>query len=57
MEWKGRRQSSNVEDQRGRGGLGSSPFGRGGGLRIPMGGGRRAGGGLSFGTILFRVGL
>ncbi|MBD9373238.1 zinc metallopeptidase [Rhizobium sp. ARZ01] len=60
MEWKGRRQSSNVEDQRGAGGggLGNSPFGRGGGFRIPMGGGpRRAGGGLSFGTIIFLVAL
>lgn len=57
MEWKGRRQSSNVEDQRGAGGggLGNSPFGRGGGFRIPMGGGGRAGGGLSFGTIIFLV--
>lgn len=56
MEWKGRRQSSNVEDQRGSGGAGGGPFGRGGGFRIPMGGGRgRAGGGLSFGTIIFLV--
>ena len=58
MEWKGRRQSSNVEDQRGArpGGLGGGPFGRGGGFRIPTGGGmRRAGGGLSFGTIIFLV--
>jgi predicted metalloprotease len=44
MEWKGRRQSSNVEDRRGSGGgrLG------GGGMRIPIGmgrGGMRAGGG------------
>lgn len=54
MEWKGRRQSSNVEDQRGAGGPGG--FGRGGGFRIPMGGGpRRAGGGLSIGTIIFLV--
>jgi predicted metalloprotease len=57
MEWKGRRQSGNVEDQRGasRGGLGGNPFGRGG-FRLPTGGGpRRAGGGMSIGTIIFLV--
>lgn len=58
MEWKGRRQSGNIEDQRGAGPSagGSNPFGRGnGGFRIPMGGGRRAGGGMSIGTIIFLV--
>lgn len=58
MEWKGRRQSSNVEDRRGMrpGGIGRNPFGRGGGFRIPTGGGmRRRGGGLSVGTIIFLV--
>jgi uncharacterized protein len=58
MEWKGRRQSGNVEDVRGsrpsRGGLGGNPFGRGGGFRIPTGGGGR-GGGMSIGTIIFLV--
>ncbi|KQS95819.1 MULTISPECIES: neutral zinc metallopeptidase [unclassified Rhizobium] len=58
MEWKGRRQSGNIEDQRGsgpvRGGLGGNPFGRGGGFRIPTGGGGR-GGGMSIGTIIFLV--
>ena len=58
MEWKGRRQSGNVEDARGsggfRGGMGGNPFGRGGGFRIPTGGGGR-GGGLSIGTIIFLV--
>ncbi len=61
MEWKGRRQSGNVEDQRGPsapsgGGLGNNPFGRGG-FRLPSGGGgmRRAGGGMSIGTIIFLV--
>ncbi len=58
MEWKGRRQSGNVEDQRGsgpvRGGMGGNPFGRGGGFRIPTGGGGR-GGGMSIGTIIFLV--
>ena len=55
MEWKGRRQSDNIEDRRGQssgGGLGRSPFGRSG-IQIPMGG--RRGGGLSFGTIIFLV--
>src|SRR5690606_3371925 len=51
MEWKGRRQSSNVEDRRGAGGR--NPFGRGG-LRIPVGRGgvRRAGGGIGIGGIV-----
>ena len=48
MEWKGRRQSSNVEDRRGQRTGGGSPFGRGG-IRLPSGGGMRSarGGGLS----------
>ena len=58
MEWKGRRQSGNVEDERGagpvRGGMGGNPFGRGGGFRLPTGGGGR-GGGMSIGTIIFLV--
>lgn len=53
MEWKGRRQSENVEDRRGMssgsGGSGN-PFGRSG-FRIPSGGGRR-GGGIGIGGIL-----
>ncbi len=51
MKWRGRERSSNIEDRRGAprgggfggGGLGSNPFGRGGGMRIPMG---RSGGGI-----------
>lgn len=44
MRWKGRRQSDNVEDLRGRGGGPGGGIGRGGGrIRIPMGG-RRIGG-------------
>jgi uncharacterized protein len=50
MLWKGRRQSENVEDRRGGGG-GGGPFGRGGGIRLPVG--RAGGGGLS--TILILV--
>ena len=57
MEWKGRRQSDNIEDDRGSsGGLDSNPFGRGGGgMGFPGGGMRRAGGGLSIGMIIFLV--
>ncbi len=46
MEWRGRRQSNNVEDRRGDpsgGGLGRNPFGRGGGFSFPSGGGVGAG--------------
>ncbi|CAN7452050.1 zinc metallopeptidase [Rhizobium sp. LjRoot98] len=60
MEWKGRRQSGNIEDERGagpvRGGMGGNPFGRGGGFRLPTGGGGR-GGGMSIGTIIFLVAI
>ncbi|OLP57150.1 flagellar biosynthesis protein FlgM [Rhizobium rhizosphaerae] len=56
MEWKGRRQSSNVEDRRAEGPVGGGLGGGyrpGGGFRIPVGSGR--GGGLSIGTIIFLV--
>lgn len=50
MKWRGRQQSSNVEDRRsqGGGGFGGSPFGRGGGggFRIPTGGGGGSRGGI-----------
>ena len=50
MRWRGRRQSSNIEDVRGRGGGFPGGFGRGGGpLRIPVG---RSSGGLSISTIV-----
>jgi predicted metalloprotease len=49
MDWKGRRQSDNIEDRRGSSSRGRSPFGRGG-IRLPSGGIRRSG--LSFKTIL-----
>jgi predicted metalloprotease len=58
MDWKGRRQSDNIEDDRGSsgGGLGSNPFGQGGGgMGFPSGGMRRAGGGMSIGTIIVLV--
>lgn len=54
MEWRGRRQSDNIEDRRG--GPTGGGLGRGGGFNFPSGGGvRRAGGGLSIGTIIFLV--
>lgn len=57
MEWKGRRQSDNIEDRRGaspeRSGMGRNPFGRSG-IQLP-GGGTRRGGGLSITTIIFLV--
>jgi predicted metalloprotease len=56
VKWQGRRQSSNIEDRRGqgggfgggglRGGLGSNPFGQGGGYRLPSGRG-----GMSLGSL------
>lgn len=49
MEWKGRRQSDNVEDRRGSGGGFGS---RGGGFRIPIRGGGARGGGLGIGGIV-----
>ena len=55
MRWRGRRESSNIDDRRGRGG-GAFPggFGRGGGspIRIPMGG---RSGGFSLSTIVILV--
>lgn len=46
MLWKGRRQSQNVEDDRGQGGGFGGGMGQGGGFRIPIGG-AAGGGGLS----------
>ena len=57
MEWKGRRQSDNIEDDRGAsggGGMGTDPFRRGG-FGFPGGGMRRAGGGMSIGTLIILV--
>jgi predicted metalloprotease len=55
MDWKGRRQSDNIEDDRGSsgGGMGSGPLG--GGMGFPSGGMRRAGGGMSIGTIVVLI--
>ena len=49
MDWKGRRQSDNIEDRRGSSSRGGNPFGRGG-MRLPSGGMRPSG--LSFKAIL-----
>lgn len=61
MEWRGRRQSRNVEDRRGSGG--GSPFGRGG-IRLPSRGirvGRGGGGSILFlviaGIVLWFLGI
>ncbi len=61
MRWRGRRQSSNVEDQRGDSGGGSGGFGRAGrrsgGFKFPggLGGARRASGGGVKGIIILAV--
>jgi predicted metalloprotease len=52
MDWKGRRQSDNIEDERGSSPTGGGPLG-GGGFRFPGGG--IGGGGLSFRTIIVLV--
>jgi uncharacterized protein len=55
MRWRGRRQSSNIEDRRGQGGgFGGGLGGLGPGrMRVGLpGGGRGAGGGLGIGTIV-----
>lgn len=64
MKWRGREQSSNIEDRRGQrsgglgGGLGGSPFGRGGGgMRMPTGGGGSRGGMSSLIGIVVVLGI
>jgi predicted metalloprotease len=56
MQWRGRRQSGNIEDRRGQGGGGFGGLGRSGGGRIPIGlpsgGGGARGGGIGIGTIV-----
>lgn len=51
MQWRGRRQSDNVEDRRGGGSMG------GGGFRIPIGGGGRGGGGIGIGGLILILGI
>ena len=47
MKWRGRERSSNIEDRRGQsGGFGGPSLGRGGGLRLPGGGGGGSRGGI-----------
>ncbi len=54
MRWQGRRQSGNIEDRRGAGGMSG---GFGGGPRISFGGGRGGGGlGLGFIAVILVVG-
>ncbi|SFV30011.1 hypothetical protein SAMN05216456_0893 [Devosia crocina] len=55
MKWRGRQRSSNIEDRRGAGrtgGFGGPMLGRGGGMRIPMGGGSRGGIGGVLGIVV-----
>ena len=59
MKWRGRQQSSNIEDRRGAPGggmfgrgMGGSPFGRSGGIRIPTGRGSRGGLGSLLGIVV-----
>lgn len=54
MRWKGRRQSSNIEDRRGSGGGGFGRMGRGG-IRLPAGSRVRGGRGLSLSSIIILV--
>lgn len=60
MKWRGRQQSSNIEDRRGQGG-GSRRAGGGmgnmGGMRFPMPRGRGAGGGLGLVGIIVVLGV
>ncbi len=52
MRWQGRRQSDNVEDQRGQGGGFPGGIGRGGGFRLPGGSGIRTARGGGFTGII-----
>ena len=54
MRWKGRRQSSNIEDRRSSGSGGRGRSGRGG-IRLPMGGGMRGARGGSLSGIIILV--
>jgi predicted metalloprotease len=62
VQWRGRRESDNVEDRRGQGGGGGFPFpfpgrqGGGQGMPFPMPGGRR-GGGIGIVGLLIMLGI
>ncbi len=58
VQWRGRRESDNVEDRRGEGGGGGFQFpgGSGGGLPFPMPGGRK-GGGIGIVGLLIMLGI
>lgn len=57
VQWRGRRQSDNVEDRRGEGGGFQFPGGQGGGLPFPMPGGGRRGGGIGIVGLLIMLGI
>jgi predicted metalloprotease len=58
MRWRGRRQSDNVEDRRGKGGGFGFPFPRRGGVRFPSRGrGGGGGGGIGIVGLLVIIGL
>ena len=59
MKWRGRRQSSNIDDRRGqrRGGFGGGMSDRSGGGRIRIPGGRASGGGIGLIVIVVLVGM
>lgn len=52
MKWRGREQSSNIDDRRSQGGGGGNPFGRSGGFRLPSGGGGGGGGRGGIGSVI-----
>lgn len=55
MRWRGRRESSNIEDRRGGGSSGGSRFGRGGRIRLPSGSRARRASGSGIGGIILLV--
>ena len=58
MKWRGRQQSSNIEDRRGRsGGIGGGSFGGTGGTRMRIPGGKASGGSLGLIIVIVIVGM
>ena len=58
MKWRGRQQSSNIDDRRGRrGGFGGGFSGGTGGRRIRIPGGRASGGGLGLIVVVVLIGM